>query len=265
MTAEEAPREAPALRAPGGDAAGEGAGHARAGVVEGLAALAEEAIGRPEQRAVPVEDGALAVDAPGDRPDHARPEVRDRLRAGLSVGDEQLGSLRGRGGARVGDEIGERDVDLVPDGAHHRHPARGHLPHQRLVVERRQVVRGAAAAAEDDGLHLRHPREQHERAAEPLGRVRALDGRAREEQAHRRAAERDLDDVVQGGAVGAGDDADHARLRGQRALALGREEALAREPLLQPLERLEQRPPPRGPRRVGRELELAPRRRRPVW
>ena len=206
------------------------------------------------------QEGPLPGEALGHGPAEPRAEVAQGLAAGGGVGDEELRRLRGRRRARVGGEIGERHVDLVPHGAHHGRARGGHLPHQRLVVEGLEVVGGASAATEDDGVDLGHAGEEGERPGQEAGRVRALHGGGRQEDAHAGAAEGHLDDVVDGGAVGAGDHADDPRLEREGPLALGGEEPLAGELLLEPLERLEQRPSPRGARAVGRELEPPARR-----
>ena len=86
-------------------------------------------------------------------------------------------------------------------------------------------------------LHLRW-REEDPRAAPPKG---------------------DAADVVYDRPRGARHDADDARLAGQRALALGREETLRGELRLQLLEGLEQRSSSGGLEAVGDELQPAAR------
>ena len=107
-----------------------------------------------------------------------------------------------------------------------------------------------------DALELR------ERPADRLGRARALHLRRREQDARAAAPERDAADVVDDRAGRARDDADDARLGGQRALALGREEPLGGELRLQRLERFEQRAasrPPAPGRRRAAAARAAPR------
>src|SRR4029077_7560669 len=100
----------------------------------------------------------------------------------------------------------------------------------------------AAAAREEDDVDVAHLLQDAERAAERVGRAVALDRGRREENARAAAPEGDLADVVDDRAARARDDADRARLGGQGALALGREEPFGRELLFEPLERLEDRP-----------------------
>ena len=148
-----------------------------------------------------------------------------------------------------------------PDGAHHRHAAR-----PRPARTSASSLKAARSSAEPPprprmiaSTSGTRPSSASARAMRSGG-VRPLHRRAREQDAHGPAAERDLDDVVDRRAVAARDDADHARLGGQRPLALGREEPLGRELLLEPLERLEQRPAARRARGLRGELEPAPRR-----
>ena len=171
----------------------------------------------------------------------------EQLALRLPVGHDHLRGLRRRRRARVGGEVDERHVDVVAHGAHDRDAARGDGAHDGLLVERAEVVRGAAAAPEDDDVHVADALQLRERAADRLDGARALHLRGREQDPRAAAAKRDAADVVDDRARRARDDADDARLAGQRALALRREQPLGGELRLQPLERLEQRAAPGRP------------------
>ena len=82
-----------------------------------------------------------------------RRSATQRLLGG-GVGHDPLGGV-GRGGrAQVGDEVAQRVVGFVADGADHRCGARGDRPAQRLVGERQQVLDAAAAAGEHDDVDV---------------------------------------------------------------------------------------------------------------
>ena len=75
-----------------------------------------------------------------------------------AIGDRQLGGRGRRRRARIGGEVGEREIDLVTDGADHRHRAARDRAHDALVVERGEVGHGAAAAPDDHDVDARRAR-----------------------------------------------------------------------------------------------------------
>ncbi len=97
-------------------------------------------------------------------------------------------------------------------------------------------------------------------AHERLRGARPLHRCPHEDDLHARAAERDLHDVVEGRAVGTGDDPDDPRLTRQRPLALCGEEALGGELSLELGQGDEERTLPGRLRAVDRELESPARR-----
>ena len=128
----------------------------------------------------------------------------------------------------------------MPDRAHDRHRAGGDRAHDALVAEREQVLEAAAAAREHDHVDLRLGAHRLQRRHDRERRPRALDERLRDDDPRRREARLDVRDHVplRRGVV-ARDEADPARQPRERALALGREQALVGELPLQPLERRE--------------------------
>ena len=75
---------------------------------------------------------------------------RDQRLLGGGVGYDAFGGV-GRGGRpKVGDEVAQRVVGFMADGADHGGGARRDLAAQRLVGERQQVLDAAAAAGDDD-------------------------------------------------------------------------------------------------------------------
>ena len=111
-------------------------------------------------------------------------------------------------------------------------------------VERRAAVRGRASACA----------RSRRGASSPCTRTGAI----RMRRSPKRRAD-DVQHVVDGGAGGRGHDADHARERGQRALAGGIEEALRLEPALELLEGELERAHALGLEQLDHQLVLAPR------
>ena len=159
-----------------------------------------------------------------------RSEASRRRRQPLGgIGHHQLGGRRGRGRAHVGGEVGDGEVDLVPDAADHGDGRGDDGARQALVVERPQILERAAAAGEDQHVAFGAPAGELERRDDLRGRLRALhrppDRSA--PAAGGKAPRQHVQDVAHRRAGGRGDDADAPRQGGQRALALGREQAFA--------------------------------------
>src|SRR5262245_21335442 len=70
----------------------------------------------------------------------------------VEVGDDEARGRGRRGGADIGDEVGERRVLLVADCADDRDGAGGDCAQEPLVAEREQILEAAAAAGEDDDV-----------------------------------------------------------------------------------------------------------------
>ena len=96
--------------------------------------------------------------------------------------DHHFGGCRRRRRAQVGDEIGDRDVGLVPDGGDDRHGARGNRSRHAFLVERPEIFDRSAAAAGDDDVDAGHARDR----AQPLDdlgrRIVSLDARRADDQ-----------------------------------------------------------------------------------
>ena len=109
-------------------------------------------------------------------------ERRDEL---LGGGDGEFGRFAGGGGANVGGEVTQGDVDFVADGGDDGDSRGEDGPDDRFFVERPQVLDTAAAAGDDDtvgrvGQHVDHgdsPGDLH-------GRPGALDERRDDQNVH---------------------------------------------------------------------------------
>ena len=137
------------------------------------------------------------------------------------VGNDELRGGRRCRRADVRDEIAQRHVGLVTDSGHCRPREARHRAHERLVVERREILGRTAAARDDHNIEVAHLRETVERADERLDRAAALHERGREHELNSWVTPcHDGLDVVPHRADLAGDDADASRRSRQRALPL---------------------------------------------
>ena len=115
-----------------------------------------------------VEGRPLALDKEKRRPIEARAQGAEAL-AELALVRDYEPSGRGRcRGARVGGEIAERRVLLVPNRRNDRHRAIGHRANESLLAEGEEVFETSAASGEDDDVHARFPGE----VARALSRAR---------------------------------------------------------------------------------------------
>ena len=97
----------------------------------------------------------------------------------------------------IGDEIADRDVDLVADRRDGRNAARGDGARHPFVVERRKIFARSAAAPDDHEVGAAPPIHAVECAAQLLARRVALDCRRNRDESHcRPAPAHDSDDVV---------------------------------------------------------------------
>jgi hypothetical protein len=156
------------------------------------------------------------------------------------VGDiwhDALAGVGRRGRRDVGDEVEQRRVRLVADGAHHGRAACGDGADQRFVRERQEVLDAAAAAGDDDQVDVGV-------GVEPAQCVHHVGDRGGSLRRHVLDPERDrgepaagvLDDVALGRTGPAGDQADPLRQEGQWTLAVGGEESLGGEQAAQALQ-----------------------------
>src|SRR5690554_2297684 len=176
---------------------------------------------------------------------------------GLGIRAEQFGRSGGSGGAYVGNEVADGYIGLVPDGADYRGAAGGHGPGDHFLVERPEVLQRATTPGQDQGVEagLIGP---FQRLYYLRRRLATLDGRGADHQFNEgRAPAEHADDVTHRRAAGRGDDADPGRVRGQRALALGGEQALGLQSGLERLEGLAQCAVAGGLHRIEDHLVVA--------
>ncbi len=208
------------------------------------------------------EPGGCGAVEPSAHPAHGRQEVGP-------VRDDDLRRRRRGRRADVRREVGEGDIRLVPDPGDDRQAVADDRAHDRLVVERPQVLQRPAAAGDDRDLRClarstgRDPAvaialDLAQRGDEAGRRRLALDlGRHEDHAGQRPAARQHMTDVLPHGAGRAGHHGDRRRPRRQRALP-----ALVEQPFSGKagLERLEPQGQVAEPGRLDRidvELERA--------
>ncbi len=149
---------------------------------------------------------------------------------------QQLGRCRRRGGAHVGDEIGDRYVGFMPHGTDDWRDAGVHSARHGFFVEAPEVFQRAAATGQDQRVETLRI-GQLQRPNDLSGGFAALHGGRNQRQFDLRcAAFEHRDDVADHRAGRRADDADAPRMGGQGGLALGSEQAFAGELFLQCLE-----------------------------
>jgi len=156
----------------------------------------------------------------------------------LDLGDELSGG-GGRGGAEVGDKVGDGEVGFMADGGNDGEGGCGDGASDALGVEGGEVFKRSAAAGEDDDVDVEDAGdagrvEQGDRRFNFGRSLVALHGDGEEEDVEAgMAAGDDVEEVANDRAGGRGDDGDGAWERGEGALAIGVEEAFVFESLLE--------------------------------
>ena len=228
-------------------------------LVEALPALVEQPPRIAEPPAQSLEAVPRGAHRLGQRPPATPLQERQLGAQVLLDRHRQLGG-GGRGRrAQVGDEVGDREVGLVPDGGDHRHAAGDDGARHRLLVEGPEILQRATAARDDDDVDVVDRLQAPQRRGDRQRRALSLHGRGRDQNRQRKPTVGDPDDVAHDRPLRRGHDAEPARQKRQRPLARRIEEPLGAEALLELLERQRQRA---GPRRLDvgdRHLETAAR------
>ena len=169
------------------------------------------------------------------------PQIDDFSRKFRGVGHDQF---RGRAGSRrpkIGHEIGDREIDLVADGADDRKRRMKNCASDDLFVEFPQVLDAAAATRDHNEIEwfpgLVRPPEFLDRDGDLSSGADSLDAHGIDEHMNiRRAAAEHIQNVADRGAARGSDDADPPRKFRQRTFPGGIEKTF---PFQFPLERLE--------------------------
>lgn len=165
-----------------------------------------------------------------------------------------------RGGAPVGDQIGNREVGFMTDAGDHRQRAGGNGARQVLVVERPQIFDAATAAGDDQHLAFVAQCGSAQRIGDRRRRALALHRyRMDEHRNMRRTAHQRGQQVAQCRRLQGRDDADAARIARRRALAGIVEQPFGQQFFLEPGEGLEQCAQTGAPHALDIELKIAAR------
>ncbi len=177
------------------------------------------------------------------------------------VGRQQFGCPARSGRAEIGGEIGDGEIDLMAHGADHWADRGANGPGQGFVVEGLEVLDRAAAPAENNGVGGRQVGvDGRQRLDYFSGGLVALHRNGIDGEVERgQAAPGDAEEIVHRCPVGRGDQGEMLRNAGQGAFAVLVEESLGREPPLQCLEGLLQRPSSLNLDSIDDQLVFAPR------
>ena len=198
-------------------------------------------VGQHTVSAQRLQNAALGLDFVGERLAHRGDDVLQPPLGLGPVGDDQLGRGRRRGGAQVGGEIADGIVDLVADGRDDRDFGRTDGAREGFVIEGPQVLGRAAAASENDDVGLFFAVERPQRLDHlRRGAVSLDEGGIEQDFRQREAPACDVDHIADGGPRRRGNDADGARVFGQRLLARRVEQPFGGQPAFELLERGEQ-------------------------
>jgi hypothetical protein len=122
----------------------------------------------------------------------------------------------------------------MPDGRNHRNGARIDGSRNALVVKDGEIVRAAAASAENEDIRIGQPIHHFNRRDDLRGGFGPLNGdRIEQNFSERPPALQNLLNIVQRRPGTGGDDADFLWIERNRPLVLGCEEAFLRELLLE--------------------------------
>ena len=155
----------------------------------------------------------------------------------LARANDQFGSRGRRGGAHVGDEIGDSEISFMADAGDNRNRAGRHGPSDAFLVEGPEVFQRAAAARQDEHVGQLLAVEIFDGVDDFGGRAFALHAHGVQDQMKiGEAPAQDANDVAYGSSGRRSDEADAARQHGQRHFARGIEQAFFLEAALQLLE-----------------------------
>ena len=159
---------------------------------------------------------------------HASLQRREPGADVIPVGHGDLRGVRRRGRPRVRDIVGDGDVRLVTDGGDDGDLRFIDGTRHTLVVERPEVLDGAAAAARDDEVRDLIPVCVAQRADDLRRGLGSLHAHAEELDLRQRPARaEDAEHIMHRRAGGRGDDGDGLRVFRQRLFVRGIEKPLA--------------------------------------
>ena len=162
---------------------------------------------------------------------------RQRVQPFPLVGHRDLG--RGRWGrcAHIGDEIGDREIDLVADPGYHRDRTVEDRLRHRFFVKRPKILERAAATGQDQQIAGSVGLGQRQGADDLAGGGLSLHrNRVNQHLGNRKPALQNMQDIPDRGAGRRGHDTDFFRRGRQRLLAIGVEQTGIEQFFLEPFE-----------------------------
>lgn len=197
-------------------------------------------------------------------PDKAVPDDGEgfpKADPGLS---QNLGRCAGGGRPEIGDEVGDGEINFVPDGGDHRYGRGPNGTGQGLIVEGPEILETSAAAGQKDDINrdvegCGNAVQECDPTGKLGGSAFALDpGGSEKDMQPRVAAFQHVQHVTKRRTRGRGNDADGSGIGRQAAFAGVVEQALQFQALFESLERGLECPEPIGLDPPDQELVLAP-------
>ncbi len=181
-----------------------------------------------------------ALELPVHRESESSPRGGERQLEVADVRHHQRSRCSGCRRPRVGCEVAERRVLLVPDRRDDRDTRRGDGAHDRLVAEREKILEAAATAREHDDVDVRVARELRQCRDDRARSALSLNARLADDDLRRREASADRrHEIASCCGVGSRQDPDRPWDAREPSLPVGREQPFGRELALELLEREE--------------------------
>ncbi|CAG2155483.1 hypothetical protein LMG19282_04945 [Cupriavidus campinensis] len=148
-----------------------------------------------------------------------------RLQQVRAVRADQFRRARGRGGAYIGHEVGNREIGLVAHAGHHRHRTARNRVRHHFLVERPEILDAATAPAQDQHVAFAPRTGNIEHGGDLLRRAGALHRHRIDDDRHMgRAALERGQHVAHGRGLERGDHANRARVARNGSFAFGIEQ-----------------------------------------
>src|ERR1700683_946861 len=151
--------------------------------------------------------------------------------------DNEFGGSRRRGGAYVGDKVGDGEIGFVADAADDRNRGIGNRARDRFLVERPKIFERTSAASQNQDVYGLLAIEELQGADDLEGGAIALNAHGIQRQVHVvKTASKNAHDVANGGTCRRCDQTDATRQKRERLFSLRGEQTLGFQALFQLIE-----------------------------